>query len=164
MNKRKITILCLSLLTVAAVVSLTIFWMLKPSSYDLLKNDLEMTQKEVNFPLYAPSSLPEGFFYKQGGVSTSGSVVLYSLSFEQNKTLSVSIQAKPPNIDFNDFYNRILSNKSEVLSTQGKAVIGNNGERTIGSLVNDKVWVVLNTQSHIKTNELSALLSSLKPL
>jgi len=121
-------------------------------------------QQSSSFKLYYPQSLPQGFHFQKGSLKQSSGVVIYELLFDGNKKLFISAVPKPRGVDFNDFYNRILSNESAVLSTQGKAVIGNAGGQTIGSLVSSSSWVTINTQASIASQTLQAILSSLKPI
>jgi hypothetical protein len=150
-------------LLIAAAVSL---WILTHdnSNYHQLRKDLAQAQKEVSFPVLAPDKLHDGFTYKKGSVKTSSGIVLYSLQDGKDKSVSVSQQAKPAISNFDDFYNRVLTNRTSVLSTQGKAVLGTNGNQTIGSLITGKSWILLNTTSHIDNHTLSELISSLQPL
>jgi hypothetical protein len=134
------------------------------SNYSHLKKDLGQAQKNVSFPVLIPEKLPSGFTYKKGSVKTSFGIVLYSLQDGKDKSISFSQQAKPPISNFDDFYNRVLTNRTSVLSTQGKAVLGTNGNQTIGSLITGKSWILLNTTSHIDNHTLSELISSLQPL
>lgn len=121
-------------------------------------------QQSSSFKLYYPQTLPRGFHFQKGSLKQSSGVVIYELLFDGNKKLFISAIPKPRGVDFNDFYNRILSNESAVLSTQGKAVIGNAGGQTIGSLVSNDSWVTINTQAPIDSQTLQAILSSLKPV
>jgi hypothetical protein len=134
------------------------------SNYKELRKDLNQAQKEVPFPIFIPENLPKGFAYKKNSVSTTGSVILYSLSVNKDKIVSISEQTKPKTANFDDFYNRVLSNKTNVLSTQGKAVLGTGNNQTIGSLVTDKVWILVSTSTDVDNQVLTQLIRSLKPL
>jgi len=118
----------------------------------------------ASYPIYYPTSLPAGFIYNEGSAKYSANVFIYTFTFDGNKKLFVSTIPKPDGVQFSDFYNRILSNKTEVLSNQGTAVMGNAGGQTIGSLVTDKSWITMNTSASINSDTLKALLSSLKKL
>jgi hypothetical protein len=121
--------------------------------------------KTADFPVYYPTTLPSGFSYVKGSAKLSADVFIYALAYDGGKhQLHISVEAKPAGVQFDDFYTRILNNESDVLSSQGKAVIGNAGGQTIGSLVTDKSWVTLNTPSNIDTDTLKALIGSLRKL
>jgi intein/homing endonuclease len=162
-SKKKWFIGVIFILLLATGVSL---WILTHgnSNYSQLRKDLAQAQKEVSFPVLVPEKLPKDFAYKKGSVKTSSGIVLYSLQDGKDKSVSVSQQAKPAISNFDDFYNRVLTNRTSVLSTQGKAVLGTNGSQTIGSLITDKAWILLNTTSHIDNHTLSELINSLQPL
>lgn len=120
--------------------------------------------QSATYPIYYPSQLPQGFSTKVGKISNSNGVFIYVLQYDGNKQLFVSAVPKPAGVQFDDFYNRVLSNKQSVLNPLGTAVIGNANNQPMGSLVTDKTWVTMNTPNGIDTTRLQALVSSLKQL
>ncbi|HSX43045.1 MAG TPA: hypothetical protein VLF59_03065 [Candidatus Saccharimonadales bacterium] len=126
---------------------------------------LTQAARSFSFPIYYPSTLPRGFSHTVSGVpKTSSDVFIYTLVYDGNKKLFVSAIPKPAGVKFNDFYNRILSNKSTVLNNAGTAVIGNANNQPIGSLVTSKTWVTMNAPSGIDSARLQTLVSSLRQL
>jgi hypothetical protein len=115
-----------------------------------------------SYPIYYPSSLPHGFAHTVSQPKASNDVFIYTLTYDGNKKLFVSAVPKPAGVQFNDFYNRILSNKTNVLNPAGTAVVGTANDQPIGSLVTSKTWVTINAPKGIDTQRLQALVSSLK--
>lgn len=120
--------------------------------------------KNSSYPIYYPSSLPQGFAHTISPPETTSDVFIYTLTYDGNKKLFVSAVPKPAGVQFDDFYNRILRNKVTVLSSAGTAVVGNANNQPIGSLVSSKTWVTINAPKGIDSQRLQALVSSLKPL
>jgi hypothetical protein len=120
--------------------------------------------KNSSYPIYYPSSLPQGFTHTVSPPKVSSDVFIYSLTYDGNKNLFFSAVPKPTGVQFDDFYNRILSNKTSVLSSAGTAVIGNANNQPIGSLVTGKTWVTVNAPKGIDSERLQAIVASLKAL
>jgi hypothetical protein len=117
-----------------------------------------------SYPIFYPSSLPHGFTHTVSQPKVSSDVFIYTLTYDGNKKLFVSAVPKPAGVQFNDFYNRILSNKTNVLNPAGTAVIGTANDQPVGSLVTSKTWVTMNAPGGIDTQRLQALVASLKAL
>lgn len=120
--------------------------------------------KAAAYPIYFPSQLPKGFSDTASSVTNSNGVFIYALTYDGNKKLYVSAVPKPTGVQFDDFYNRILTNKQNVQNTAGTAVIGNANNQPVGSLVTDKTWVTMNAPKGLDTPRLQTLVSSLKQL
>jgi hypothetical protein len=124
-----------------------------------------MTAKQhTDLTLYYPQPLPENFKYQKGSLVSSHAYANYTLAYSKNVRLSVGIQPKPTGLAFEDFYNRILKNKADVFSRQGKAVIGQADGKTIGSLVANDVWVLVNTSSPIDGQAMTQIMNNLRPV
>lgn len=145
----------------AVVIAVTAF-MLRPQ---WPHQSLVDARRSTSFALFYPSSLPSGFSYVEESLTTADEgVVIYKLQYEGGKHVAISAQKKPTGVDFDDFYNRVLANKADVVSTYGKAVVGQVNGAPLGSLVTDDVWVLVNCPSGIDGTTLSQLMTSLKPL
>lgn len=117
----------------------------------------------VSYPLYYPTPLPKGVSYSKGSLRPSQTVTIYSLLY-QGKKIYVSIEPKPEGVVFDDFYNRILANKADVFSTQGKGTIGTANSQLVGSLVTKDSWVLMNASTSIDDQVMQQLVSSMKPI
>jgi hypothetical protein len=120
--------------------------------------------KRSSYPIYYPSSLPRGFAHTVSQPKVSSDVFIYSLTYDGDKNLFFSAVPKPTGVIFDDFYNRILSNKTTVLNSAGTAVIGNANNQPIGSLVTSKTWVTVNAPKGIDSERLQTIIASLKAL
>jgi hypothetical protein len=118
----------------------------------------------ASYPLYYPTELPKGFSPIIETPKVSTDVVIYSLTYDGNKKLLISAVPRPSGVQFSDFYDRILSNKTNVLNSAGTAVVGTANNQPIGSLVTAKTWVTMNAPRGIDTQRLQALVASLKEL
>lgn len=123
----------------------------------------ENVVKSVNFPVYYPKHMPKNVAYVKDSEKISPNVLLYTLDNNGVK-IHVSVQPKPAGVVFEDFYNRVLKNKADIFSNQGKGVIGTAQGSTIGSLVTDKVWVLINTSSTVDGQTFSQIVTSLAKL
>jgi hypothetical protein len=144
------------------MVAIGVFFMVRPQ---WPHQSLVDAQRTATFALFYPASLPSGFSYVEKSLTTADDgVVIYKLRYEDSKYVAISAQKKPAGVDFDDFYNRVLTNKADVVSTYGKAVVGQIDGKPLGSLVTDNVWVLVNCPSGIDGTTLSQLMTSLKPL
>jgi hypothetical protein len=126
-------------------------------------NQLVSAQQTTKFPIYYPNPLPDGVSYVTDSVKATAESVMYNLT--SGKTVvSVSVQPKPKGVVFDDFYTRVLKNKVDVLSDQGKAVAGAADGRVIGSLVTNDVWVLVNTPVGGDGEMMKQLVGNLEPL
>jgi hypothetical protein len=120
-------------------------------------------KSQASFTLYYPRGLDK-ISYSKGSMKAKKDLVIFSMTYDGGKKLYISQQPKPKNVVFDDFYKRVLNNKVDVFSSQGKAVMGAAGGQTLGSLVTDKVWVMANTKEAIDGQLMQQLISSLAPL
>jgi hypothetical protein len=118
----------------------------------------------ASYPIYYPTKLPNGFSPRIDTPKVSDDVFIYTLTYDGNKKLFVSAIPKPTRVQFDDFYNRILSNKTNVLNPAGTAVVGTANDQPVGSLVTTQTWVTMNAPGGIDTQRLQALVTSLKEL
>lgn len=117
----------------------------------------------LEFPLYYPTKLPAKYSIDSTSITYDKGVALYQIHYGDNGTIAVANQAKPADVLFDDFYNRLLKNKADVFNAHGKAVIGTADSKTIGSLVTDKTWVLLTASGSIDKLEMTQLVASLEP-
>lgn len=118
--------------------------------------------ESATYPLYYPSSPPKGYRIDEGSFRASNQVVIYAVSKENGPSMAVSIQPKPNNFDFNDFHIKKLTGSKEILTQSGKAVIGVYNDRTVGSLVTDKSWVLVTAPSSISAKDVETVMKGLR--
>lgn len=154
-------------LVIASLIAIgLIAWGMLTLSHRQQWPDPQLTRAahSATYPIYYPSTLPKGFEPLSSTPKVSADVFIYTLTYDGNKKLFISAIPRPAGIQFSDFYNRILSNKTNVLNAAGTAVIGNANNQPIGSLVTTKTWVTMNAPKGIDTQRLQALVASLKQL
>lgn len=118
----------------------------------------------MDYPIYYPSTLPKGFSYEKGSFKPSDVATIYILNYDEDKKLFISNQPTPKEVVFKDFYDRLLKNKADVTSSEGKAVTGQIDNAPIGSLVTEKTWVIVRAPSGIEGAVLTDIISSLRKL
>lgn len=126
--------------------------------------ELTAIKTRIDYPIYYPAELPKGFSYQEKSMKPSEIATIYSLRYEKDKKLFISNQPKPKEVIFKDFYDRLLKNKADITSNQGKAVTGSVADQSVGSLVTDKTWVIINAPNGISNKDLTDIVSSLKKL
>jgi hypothetical protein len=139
------------------------FLVLKPRS-PWPDPQLTAAKQAVSYPLYYPSPLPKGFSFQKNSTKTSETVTIYTLLYDGNKRMLVSTIPKPAGVQFNDFYNRILTSKQDVVNVAGKGVIGTTNGQLLGSLVTDKSWVTIAAPSGIDTQRMQDVVAALRQL
>lgn len=117
----------------------------------------------VTFPLYYPATLPAGYIIDQASFRADNQVVLYTLTKAGASNISVSIQSKPSGFDFNDFQNKQLRGTKAVANDNGEVLVGLYAERIVGSLLNDKSWVLVNASSKVSAKDIETIMKSLQP-
>jgi hypothetical protein len=153
------------ILTAIVAISLVTWGIISLQSHSKWPDPILVTAaRSSSYPIFYPSSLPQGFAHTVSPPEVTSDVFIYTLTYDGNKKLFVSAVPKPAGVQFDDFYNRILSNKVAVLNSTGTAVVGNANNQPIGSLVTGKTWVTVNAPKGIDSQRLQALISSLKPL
>jgi hypothetical protein len=113
--------------------------------------------------LFYPTKLPDGVTFATDESVRSDGVTSYVL-VTHGKKIVVTAQSRPESVVFDDFYNRILTNKADVFSNQGRAVIGSAGGKTIGSLVTANTWVLISAPGDVDSQTITLVVSRLVPV
>ena len=102
----------------------------------------------VNFPLYYPAHLPEGYALEQSSVSGTPDVVIFSaFNRATGNRLVVSEQARPTGFDFENFYHEQTSAYKHFAAPVGDGVTGTAGDSYLGSIVTDHTWIIIKGSS-----------------
>ncbi len=115
-------------------------------------------RQAVSFPVYFPTPLPAGLRLVDGSFAASHGIVSYTLTTVNGKQLAVTIQANP-----SDGSQDQLSGSQEFRTLEGKAYVVDFDDRTTGSLVTDKAWVIVNSPEPIGADLMHQVLSDLAP-
>jgi hypothetical protein len=157
-NKVKILILLLVFIPLGIITSFIFFGQVSKSSNPIPKN----IQQSAAFNLYYPSKLPGGYSINKNSFSQTGSVVAYYADNKHGGRIFFSIQPLPDAIAIDDFNNRVLQNKVDVISNIGKATVGTFNEKVTGSVTTTESWILVSTNDDALKTAIADILSSLK--
>lgn len=116
----------------------------------------------VQFPLYYPTYLPPGYRIETSSVSEPQyGVVVYDAVGPDRKKIYISEEARPPTFDFGGYY-KGFSDLHETYGSYGTLTLGriNAGKVEVGSLTNNKTWVLMVTSAQIPLNEIGHTLTT----
>jgi len=161
-SKTKKNILIVGLLLVVVGVSIGAYLLLaggpSPSaSQTQMKEQLAQYRNQVNFPLYAPNKLPQGYRMKTDSLSAQNTMVSFILENTGGSPLIVTEQPRPPIMED-------VKKVSDVDSPAGKAYIADLGGRYTGFIVADKTLVVISGAQQSESDKLRELLGSFRAL
>ena len=101
-------------------------------------------RQAVDFPLYQPTWLPEGFIVDSQSFDVTSQVVTFTVSNSQTRSkLIFTEQPKPAQFDFNSFYDEQLTEKRSLTSPSGQATIGLFEGSLFASVLTDRTWVLI---------------------
>jgi hypothetical protein len=116
----------------------------------------------ANFPLYIPEELPKGYALDSNSYSSTREVVSYTITYNKDSKLLVSLQPIPANFDFDTFYEKSMKDASSVSTSVGNAKIGRmNGIETI-SLLTKKTWVLITAPDGAADRDMSSIVKTLR--
>jgi len=160
-KKIKITkpIIALVLVMIIAVGATWLkFYLHRSNNTQILKN----ISQSVNFNLYYPSLLPEGYNISKGSFGQGSNVVTFYAENSRHERLFFSEQPLPDKTAMDDFNKRALQDKTNVISDAGQASIGTLNNKPTGSLATAKTWVLVITSNSSQKSALSSVLSALR--
>jgi hypothetical protein len=145
-------------LAVLAVVLGLLVVKAKPEASGGLHTRLGQIQSEVGFPLYYPSSLPEGFTpYQDSARVDAKTAVSYALTYKESRKVVIALQPRPPLMEE---VNKIR----EFLTPTGKAYIADLNGHKAGFLLTAETLMIISSTYELDTADLQALLHSMKGL
>lgn len=161
MRKKSFLFTGLSILIIAVGI---IGWTLRQNS--MSQNNIFSTsiKSSVNFTLFYPTSLPEGFaINKQSIQTTQGQVITYTASDNTGHHIIFSIQQKPSTFDYDTFYAKSLSGTFRFSTTNGDAAVGKTPTGTLGSFVSGDSWVLVTSdEKNLSTAVFQTVIKSLQ--
>lgn len=121
--------------------------------------ELSRAQKSTSFPLLYPATVPTGFSFEKGSVSTTSNVVLYRYLYDGGKKqLMFSVQPKD-GLDTSNF-----KPTSEFTTNVGRAYIVDLDDRTSAAIVGDESWLLINAPEKIAVDTLRQIINQLAPI
>ncbi len=119
-------------------------------------------KRSVIFPLYYPTVLPAGYWLDKSSISTTSSVVIYSVKYSGGaKKMVFSLHAQPTADQISSFYFHYMPLHIDVSTTVGTAAIGAINNHTVVSLPTDKTWILLTGPPDVNQSLLRQIIESL---
>ncbi len=122
-------------------------------------------KQSVPFDIYYPdqNKLPKGYVLDKNSLSTSKHAVVYTIKFESNKKLVVTVQAKSSDKDISDFYAHTMPLHIDVNTPIGKATIGAINLKNVVSLpTKTNSWLIISVPADTNQDQLKNVLQSFK--
>ena len=120
-------------------------------------------QNSATFKLFYPGTLPPGYKVDESSIKFANNVLTYAASNSKGQRLVFTMQQIAPQFNFNQFYKEQLKESEEITTPYGKAVIGKNSNRNLGSMAVDNTWLLLSTNStEVTADEMALVLQNLK--
>jgi hypothetical protein len=117
---------------------------------------------KVSFPVFYPERLPGGYVVDTYSMQATQNGLVYNANNESSR-LVFTQQKVPAGFDFTSFYSKHLTDITQFDTAYGQATIGKNDDRNLGSLVTDKTWLLLTTNSRQPSvSDMSLILKNLK--
>ena len=160
-RRRLIIIASLSgvVLGVAAVISWRLFvW--QPANADPFTPQLAAS---LQFPLFHPTYVPTGFHVDTNSVTEpTTDVVVFNLDGPNKQKIYISEEARPSKYDIGGFFTK-FSDLKETAINGGTLATGkiDNGQTEIGSMLNNQVWIISNTNAPVPMNQITQMVRSL---
>jgi hypothetical protein len=117
---------------------------------------LKNAEKSVSFPLYYPSGLASYFFLDRGSISTTNSIVIFTIDRDDGQKIFVTEQALPRN------FNLSIITGTQATLPIGKLVIGDGFIGYRAAIKTPKTLIFLTSSSTLSTGDFSAVVKSFK--
>jgi len=120
--------------------------------------------EQLGFNIYYPNSklLPSGYILNKGSFSSTSQVLIYSVSYG-NQKIVFSDQPKPTYNQLLSFVNNNIPLNTTFSTSVGTATIGAIKNQTVVSLpTNSDSWLIITSPESINQNDLDQVLSSIE--
>lgn len=122
--------------------------------------------RAVNFPLYYPTKLPDGFHVDRQSIkATNNQTVEFSIEQDNQKILVT--EAAKPELSYEQIYSERLADRRDFDTPAGKVSVGNfkvNDDRAGGSLLTARTWVIVIAPRGYSLDRLSDVMRSFSEL
>lgn len=101
----------------------------------------------LNFPLYYPTNLPDGYAVDRASFKRQGNVLIFNITAPTGQNIAVSEEALPKNLNLTQSQPQApvaLPDQRNFTTAIGAAHINLWGDRFVSNVVTNKTWVVLN--------------------
>jgi hypothetical protein len=113
-------------------------------------------------PLYYPAHLPAGFKLNPDSFAQKHGVTLYNFDAPDGNKLHITIEKTTPKLDLNHLNSDTMTETQTIATPSGTAHIGNLGDNTMANLVIDGTWVMAVYSQPKATDDLAAIMKSLR--
>ena len=123
----------------------------------------ELAQK-VDFPLYYPTKLPDGFKIELDSIKQPvDDVVVYAMSDDNGKRINITLQQQPSSLNLEPLY-EVLTDLEAIDTKYGKVNQGISKEGfALTNVTTGKTWVIINSgKDSIGQTEIRMLINSFK--
>jgi hypothetical protein len=117
----------------------------------------------IQFPLFHPTYVPAGFHVDTSSVTEPATgVVVFNLDGPKKQKIYISEEARPSKYDIGGFFAK-FSDLKEVPISGGTLATGKiaNGQTEIGSMLNNQVWIISNTNAPVPMDQVTQMVRSL---
>ncbi|HEY2003646.1 MAG TPA: hypothetical protein VGH44_00850 [Candidatus Saccharimonadia bacterium] len=107
----------------------------------------EKYRQGLNYPLYYPTNLPNGYVVDRSSFQRKTNVLVFNINTPSGRNIAVSEERIPLGVDLSQHPNSsglALPDQREFTTTAGTAEISFWGNKLVSSLVTPDTWVVLN--------------------
>jgi len=151
-NRKRIILLAAAFLILAGT---SVGILISHRQTSLIPDEFLAAAKTTGYPLYYPTNLPPGYYFKAGSLHASPSAVVFTITSADGNPIAVTEQAKPSGFDFSQ-----LSGTDEFQTSLGNAYVEDFETRTTGSIVANKTWIIINTNNPVGSDAMKQVLAS----
>ena len=154
--KTKIYLLCIAALILLVGGAVVVRTIIKQPSQPIFPETTAFTSYAFDTVI-----LPGGLKIDEKSITYDGSILLYSLTDENDRSIGISQQSIPK-----DFSSSILQGDEDFSTPIGTATFSNtlDGRLTGTILTKDRTFIILNTQSTIETTVFKDIIRALRPI
>jgi hypothetical protein len=160
-GQRQVLLITTLLIVVFVAGGFTTWWLFirKPVSSDPFTAQLEAS---LQFPLYYPTWLPNGYHLDTRSITEpQAGVLTFDIVNSANMKIYVSEEAIPTHFSISSYTAKLRSLKQSNTVTQSIAVgYGQTSNVAIGSLYNDKTWLLANTSAPLSLEQVMEVMKS----
>lgn len=115
----------------------------------------------VNFPLYQPAKLPQGYKVDANSFRLNSSVVTFTVQ-NLDKNLVFTEQAKPMDFDFGGFYDGQFADARTISTGAGRAYVNAFGDGELASIATDRTWILVRSPAGVSASDFDSILQGIK--
>jgi hypothetical protein len=135
------------------------------AAHDQQQKDFPVAVRQsVNFLLYVPSDLPNGYYLDYQSASAISQAITFSINSRSGKALVVTEQPQPPDDQVQSFYDQQLTTVRTVPTGKGTIVFGEFETSRFAGVTTGNTWVLIRAVSAIEQDELERITHSFKAL